>query len=79
MQDAGTRHGLRELEALKGAMDTKLLSRDYSGWDRAVLTFRGDLCLASVGAVSPNRDLDDVKLQNLKKIGVWGDFVWPVS
>ncbi|MBW2307029.1 MAG: SEC-C domain-containing protein [Deltaproteobacteria bacterium] len=64
-KDAGTRKGLADFQRLKGIMDRHLLEKDYSGWSRAVITFRGDLCVASTGAVSPNRDLEGHKLQGL--------------
>jgi SEC-C motif len=63
--EAGARKGLSDFQELKTVMDRELLSRDYSGWRRAVIRFRGDLCVASTGAVSPNRDIDGRPLQVL--------------
>ncbi len=63
--EAGTRKGLADFKELKAVMDEGLVKRDYSGWTRAVVGFRGDLCVASTGAVSPNRDFDGSELQVL--------------
>lgn len=63
--EAGTRSGLEDFEKLKGVMDEQLLSGMYSGWSRAVVNFRGELCVASTGAVSPNRDFENQQLQVL--------------
>jgi SEC-C motif len=64
-QGAGWRKGLEDFGRLKATMDQQLLARDYSGWHRAVITFKGPLSVASTGAVSPNRDLDGKPLQVL--------------
>lgn len=63
--DAGARKGLAAFEALKGSMDQQLLSADYSAWSRLVVRFAGQLCVASTGVVSPDRDLDGRQLQVL--------------
>ena len=64
-QNAGAEKGLKDFQQLKRIMDEHLLRRDYSGWNRAVIHFRGDLCVASTGAISPNRDMDGNALQTL--------------
>lgn len=64
-QEAGFRKGLEDFERLKAIMDEQLLKRDYSGWHRTVVNFKGPLSLASAGAVSPNRDIDGKQLQVL--------------
>ena len=63
--EAATRKGLADFQALKTVMDEHLLKGDYSGFCRAIVSFRGDLCVASTGTVSPNRDLDGRQLQDL--------------
>lgn len=63
--DAGTRKGLAAFRRLKTLMDKQLVEGEFSGWSRAVISFRGDLCVASTGAVSPNRDLKGQQLQVL--------------
>lgn len=64
-QNAGAEKGLKDFQQLKSIMDEQLLRRDYSGWNRAVIHFRGDLCVASTGAISPNRDMEGNALQTL--------------
>jgi hypothetical protein len=64
--DAGARKGLAALENLKGMMDRQLLICHHSGWSRLIVTFRGEICVASTGGVSPNRDLGGRELQNLQ-------------
>ena len=61
--DAGTRKGLASFQKLKAVMDEQLLNAKYSGWSRVVIVFRGELCVASTGTVSPNRDLEGTQLQ----------------
>jgi hypothetical protein len=63
--DAGAKAGLAAFRELKQQMDEQLLKKDYSGWSRVIINFRGDLCLLSTGLVSPNRDLARRKLQVL--------------
>lgn len=67
--EAGTRAGLADFVGLKGLMDEQLLARDYSNWSHAIVSFRGDLCLASTGTLSPNVDLDGRRLQVLHDVG----------
>lgn len=62
---AGARKGLAHFEELKASMDHQLLAGDFAGWSRLVVRFRGKLCIASTGAVSPNRDMDGRALQTL--------------
>jgi len=62
--NAGAEKGLTDFQKLKHIMDEHLLRRNYSDWNRAVIHFRGDLCVAS-GAISPNRDIDGNELQTL--------------
>lgn len=59
------RKGLEDFQKLKRSMDKQLIERDYSSWKRALISFRGDLSVASCGAVSPNRDMDGNGLQVL--------------
>ncbi|MCI0717902.1 MAG: SEC-C domain-containing protein [Acidobacteria bacterium] len=61
--DAGTRKGLASFQRLKAVMDEQLLKANYNGWSRVVVAFRGELCVASTGTVSPNRDLEGRQLQ----------------
>jgi hypothetical protein len=63
--EAGSRDGLSDFQRLKAVMDKQLLSKDYSGWSRVVINFQGDLCVASTGTVSPNRNLEGEELQTL--------------
>jgi hypothetical protein len=65
---AGASKGLAVLESVKAVMDEQILNGNYSGWARAVISFEGDLCVASTGAISPNRDIDGKKLQTLHNI-----------
>ncbi len=65
---AGTSKGIADFESLKVVMDNQILNRRYSGWARAVVSFEGDLCVASTGAVSPNRDIDGKRLQTLHDV-----------
>jgi hypothetical protein len=64
-ENAGAERGLEDFQKLKCVMDAQLLKRDYPGWSRAVVFFRGDLCIATTGAVSTNRDMDGTVLQVL--------------
>jgi hypothetical protein len=64
-QEAGFRKGLEDFGLLKSVMDEQLLSGDYPGWNRTVVTFKGPLSIASTGAVSPNRSLEGRELQVL--------------
>lgn len=63
--ETGTRRGIAAMQELKAGMDQHLLKYDYSGWCRAVVSFRGDLCVASTSTISPNRDVDGQQLQVL--------------
>jgi hypothetical protein len=63
--EAGTRKGVIELQKVKDIMDQQLLRKDYSGWCRAIVSFRGDLSIASTGTIAPNRDLAGNQLQAL--------------
>jgi hypothetical protein len=62
---AGTEKGLAKFQELKTIMDAQLLKKEYPGWSRTVITFRGDICIASTGVVSPNCDFDGQQLQTL--------------
>lgn len=62
---AGHRTGLLELRAFKGAYDHILRTGDYSLLHTAVLSFRGEPCLASTGTVHVDFDLHGKRLQNL--------------
>ena len=63
--DAGAKKGLSEFLKLKMIMDNQLITNQYSGWSKFVLKFSGDLCIASTGLVSINRDLEGNELQIL--------------
>jgi SEC-C motif len=67
--NAGAEKGLEDCRKLKSVMDEQLLKRDYSGCSRTVIYFRGELCVASAGTVSPNRDMDGNILQILHDPG----------
>jgi hypothetical protein len=62
---AGTAAGLQDFRRLKAVMDNHLLAHEYSGWSRAIIRFTGPLCIASTGALSPNRTIDGAPLQAL--------------
>jgi hypothetical protein len=64
-QEAGLRKGIEDFLPLKAVMDTQLLKGAYSGWHRTVINFKGPLCMASTGAISPNRDFEGTQLQVL--------------
>jgi hypothetical protein len=63
--EAGTAKGLSDFLRTKAAMDAQVLKEDYSGWSTAIVRFQGELCIASTGAVSVNRDLEGRDLQTL--------------
>lgn len=63
--DAGAHKGLVVVESLKRRMDEQLVRAEYSGWSKFILKFEGQLCVASTGAVSPNRDVHGRQLQVL--------------
>jgi hypothetical protein len=63
--NAGAEKGLKDFQHLKGLMDEQLLGRNFFGWKSAVIYFRGNLCVASTGAISPNRDMNGNALQTL--------------
>jgi len=63
--NAGAQHGLNGMTALKSEMDTQLLANDFRGWSRLVVRFRGSLCVACTGGITPNRDLNGRSLQVL--------------
>jgi hypothetical protein len=67
---AGTKKGLAEFMEQKSFMDTQLLKKDYDGWSRLLIRFNGDICVASIGVVSPNRDLDGNPLQSLHDLTI---------
>jgi len=46
-------------------MDTQLLNKNYGGWSRAVIDFKGELCISCSGAVTPDCDLEGNQLQVL--------------
>ena len=50
---AGAEKGLATFQELKAIMDEQLLKREYSGWAKAIITFRGDNCIASTGGGCP--------------------------
>jgi hypothetical protein len=56
---------LKDLQKLKMEADEQLLTMQYSGWKNAVIHCSGDLCVASTGVVSPNRDMAGNALQVL--------------
>jgi hypothetical protein len=62
---AGTRKGLEDFLAVKTSMDAQILKTEYSGWSTAIVRFKGELCLASTGSVSVNRDMEGRELQTL--------------
>jgi hypothetical protein len=62
---AGAQRGLEDFGKLKKVMDEQLLRNDYIGWKNVVIRFRGDICVATIGAVSPNKDLEGKPLQTL--------------
>jgi len=66
----GTRRGLADVRGVKSVMDQQILRDNYSGWSRAVVSFRGDLSVVSTGAVTPNRDFDGKQLQDLQNFDV---------
>jgi len=68
VMQAGSEKGLSVFESLKARMDQPLLNMDYRSWVNAVITFKGDLCVASTGAISPNRDFDGRQLQTLHDV-----------
>lgn len=65
VMQAGSEKGLSAFESLKAIMDQYLLNNDFNSWSNTVITFKGDLCVASTGAVSPNRDFSGRILQTL--------------
>lgn len=65
---AGTAAGLQDFRRLKAVMDKQLSAKEYSGWSRAIIRFNGPLCVASTGAVSPDRTIDGVSLQVLHEL-----------
>jgi hypothetical protein len=68
--EAGTRAGLADFQQLKAVMDEQLVVGDFTKLSHLVIGFRGDLCVASTGTVSPNRDLDGQELQVLHDLSV---------
>ena len=68
LMDSGARKGLDSFLRLKDLMDRQLLVAEYSGWSRVIVQFRGDLCVVSTGAVSPNRNMENEKLQVLHDV-----------
>jgi SEC-C motif len=62
---AGATRGLEDFGKLKKAMDEHLLRNDYTGWRNVVIRFRGEICVASIGAISPNKDFEGKPLQTL--------------
>jgi hypothetical protein len=62
---AGIRKGFAHLEALKGRMDDSLVTNQLGDWNHCILQLSSPIFVASVGAVSPNRDIAEVPLQHL--------------
>jgi hypothetical protein len=62
---AGVRKGLEDARANKTRMDAELMERQFSGWQRLLISFEGPICVASTGASTPNRDFAGNELQRL--------------
>jgi hypothetical protein len=62
--DDGNTAGLAHFESMKLALDATLKESERDTWHSVVLWFSGPFSLATSGAISPNRDLDGVELQN---------------
>lgn len=62
---AGRDKAIYYLQRAKAFADRELLNRIYSAWQFRVLRFEGDLCLATSGTPTPNRDLSGASLQIL--------------
>jgi hypothetical protein len=63
--EAGTKQGLSDFLKIKTVMDKQILQKEHSNWSRVIIWFHGELCLASTGAVSINRDFQGQELQKL--------------
>ncbi|HET9137517.1 MAG TPA: hypothetical protein VFO76_12855 [Candidatus Kapabacteria bacterium] len=63
--EPATQKALIDQSRLKSTMDAQLLSKTYTGWSGATISFTGDLCLTSVGVITPRLDLVGNVLQSL--------------
>ena len=62
---AGVRNGLRENRERKSRMDEDLLNRNFTGWKRLFIRFKGPMTVVSTGAPTLNRSLSGRELQVL--------------
>jgi hypothetical protein len=62
---AGRSKAIVHLQRAKSLADKDLLDRSYNSLRYVVLLFEGQLCLATSGTPTPNRDLDGTSLQVL--------------
>jgi hypothetical protein len=66
--NAGVRASLEQLREYKRSADQGLLKEDYSVLSSVVVTFPGELCIASTGAISPHQDFAGAELQRLQDL-----------
>ena len=69
VQELGLQKGLDHFLELKTRMDKQLLTKDFSGWNKWIVEFEGNISAVSTGAISPNLDLDGNVLQVLHDPG----------
>lgn len=62
---AGRDKAIFYLQRAKALADHELLNRTHGAWQFRALLFEGDLCLATSGTPTPNRDLAGASLQIL--------------
>ena len=66
--NASVEAGLEQLRECKRSADEHLLNEEYSAFSSMVITFSGELCIASTGAVSPHQDFAGAELQSLQNL-----------
>ena len=65
LSKSGSIKGLELFVSMKRAMDVDFKTNDFSQWESLTVYFKGDLCVASTGVVSPNRTVCGREIQTL--------------
>lgn len=70
LHQSGLNAAITELNNLKTSLDRILLNRQFSEIESAIFTFSGPLPIAVSSILSPERDFDDNKIQDLNDLNV---------
>ncbi|HHT4259197.1 TPA: SEC-C domain-containing protein [Klebsiella variicola] len=75
LQQMGLNAAMTELNHLKTSLDSILLSRQFSEIESVIFTFSGPLPIAVSSILSPDRDFDGAKIQDLNDLNVLAEQV----